>query len=866
EKLYRSEYASSNHSRCRNCNIIIKKGELRLGAKVQSEKFDGKHPLWYHFDCFFIRHHPPTLSDIAHCNNLKSEDRRRIKSMIKNISRKREAEEQNSSEDSNDKALDAQSDLLHYYQTELAKMKRSEIVRLLEYNNQTVYKTNRSKYELLADCMVFGALERCPECNGQLLFRDRGYICCDYATNYSKCLFDTQMPKRKPFLIPENLKHNYKFLSDYVFVERKRLYHKFEPPVLAIDHFNRLLQPSSSLACKSENRNGDEQPLNGYKIAYCGKDKSFKQTLKDKISSLGAQLIDVIDDTVLFVVSNLDEIEKKDFNIRVAKIYDVPLVSEDIFKQPISNVDILALIKNNRISLWGGSRFENFEPSQNSMKHVTEMRSFKMKGKEVVDPDTGLDEVAHIYKDESVSYSVTLAKVELDSNKNSFYKIQLLEFDEPEKDERYIVYRSWGRIGTNYGDRKIEKFKEKSNAIENFCQIFFKITGNEWKKRREFEKHPGRYSIVETQYITWDEEFEMLKIGGSCLPIQVQELISMIFDIKRMKYQMYEFDLDVAKLPLGRISEDQISQAYSVLSTICEMINSNQSDLQKHLDTSNRFYSLIPHKFPNFIRIINSRQLLLEKLEVLSSLRSMKVAFQLRSDINESGGDLIKQHYDSLNVNIEALDENSEDFKPIQKYVKNTQGKYRSLFSLEIIDVFEVIRMGEGERFEKYKHFPNRYLLWHGSIVTNFAGILSKGLQIAPAEAPFTGQMFGKGIYFTDIVSYSAVYSRSAHDDICLLLLCEVALGNMLEMDHDDPEITLPEGKHSVKGVGKAKQGQIEQLPDGLIIPNGEPIEPKYSRNSKIEDNDYNQYVVYNNDQVKIKYLVKLKFNYQIPT
>jgi hypothetical protein len=51
-------------------------------------------------------------------------------------------------------------------------------------------------------------------------------------------------------------------------------------------------------------------------------------------------------------------------------------------------------------------------------------------------------------------------------------------------------------------------------------------------------------------------------------------------------------------------------------------------------------------------------------------------------------------------------------------------------------------------------------LLWHGSRTTNYAGILSQGLRIAPPEAPVTGYMFGKGIYFADMVSKSANYCQ----------------------------------------------------------------------------------------------------------
>ena len=55
-----------------------------------------------------------------------------------------------------------------------------------------------------------------------------------------------------------------------------------------------------------------------------------------------------------------------------------------------------------------------------------------------------------------------------------------------------------------------------------------------------------------------------------------------------------------------------------------------------------------------------------------------------------------------------------------------------------------------------------------------------QGLRIAPPEAPVTGYMFGKGVYFADMVSKSANYCRtSSADNIGLMLLCEVALGDM---------------------------------------------------------------------------------------
>lgn len=52
------------------------------------------------------------------------------------------------------------------------------------------------------------------------------------------------------------------------------------------------------------------------------------------------------------------------------------------------------------------------------------------------------------------------------------------------------------------------------------------------------------------------------------------------------------------------------------------------------------------------------------------------------------------------------------------------------------VQIFKIERDGEFQRFRPFKDLPNRQLLWHGSRTTNYAGILSQGLRIAPPEAP----------------------------------------------------------------------------------------------------------------------------------
>jgi len=75
-------------------------------------------------------------------------------------------------------------------------------------------------------------------------------------------------------------------------------------------------------------------------------------------------------------------------------------------------------------------------------------------------------------------------------------------------------------------------------------------------------------------------------------------------------------------------------------------------------------------------------------------------------------------------------------------------------------------------------------LLWHGSKLENFMGILAQGMKIAPPTAAVTGHAFGRGIYFADTFEKSWGYTMldSTNKKYKFLLLCEVALGNMLEL------------------------------------------------------------------------------------
>lgn len=118
--------------------------------------------------------------------------------------------------------------------------------------------------------------------------------------------------------------------------------------------------------------------------------------------------------------------------------------------------------------------------------------------------------------------------------------------------------------------------------------------------------------------------------------------------------------------------------------------------------------------------------------------------------------------------------------------------------------------------------------------------------------------MFGKGIYFADIVSKSANYcTASLVNNTGLLLLCDVALGKSKLPSHAMDCSDLPnENEHSVKACGATYPTEYSTL-DGIKIATGGLRKADFPTGL-----NYNEFVVYDINQVKMKYLVKVKFNY----
>jgi poly [ADP-ribose] polymerase len=241
--------------------------------------------------------------------------------------------------------------------------------------------------------------------------------------------------------------------------------------------------------------------------------------------------------------------------------------------------------------------------------------------------------------------------------------------------------------------------------------------------------------------------------------------MELIFNQQYFAATMTDLNYDVNKLPLGKLSNFTITRGYQALKDLSALFDDpalaeseyGTSYPEATEQLSNAFYSLIPHAFGrNRPLVIQNQAMLNKEINLLDSLSDMKDAAIIMKkepkDIEKINA--LDRQFKGLNLDeMTPLKKSSTEFLELRNYLVETKGSTHHA-NYQVDQIFRIERQGEKGRFDKspFSGPPrNRRLLWHGSRATNFGGILSQGLRIAPPEAPVSGYMFGKGIYLADM-------------------------------------------------------------------------------------------------------------------
>lgn len=870
------EYAKSNRSICIGCEAPILKGAIRISKmdydSEMGQKLDGV-ARWHHLDCFVTLRSSLEFFDSADAlpgfKSLTKEDQKSVKSKIPKMkaadlpppSKKLKAEPIDLEEEED---MKKQTKALTALRAQLGTLTKNQQVELTQHNHQYVSHDNATILNNLCDQMMFGAIKHCEKCSGGFQFVSGvGYKCKGDLTEWTKCEEVQHDPKRTPFKIPKHLKEEIPFLAD------------FKPKVSR--RILRITAPSASSSVKKEEASGPQvnrgaMPLRGMQFFIAGKTTKGKEELRKEIMLLGGLVVSKVHENLAAVIADDKALEKGGKAFDSAQEFEIQVVTEDFVDEAKDYKDTpVSLITKKNIAPWGAdptTRIKvTMEKSTSKGKSVYDKSSsgkvkLKVKGGGAVDPASGLEDVAQIYQSGQDKYTVTLGLTSIQSGRNSYYKLQILKHD---KQPKFWLFRSWGRIGTTIGGDKCDQMSLE-DALATFEELYLEKSGNDWHSRAFFVKYPGKMYPIDVDEGDSASATESLDSDiKSNLKKPVQDLIKLIFDVNLMKKVMMEYELDTDKMPLGKLSKKQLQMAYGVLKEVQVLLDSGDPDRLLLIDASNRFYTLVPHSFGvGEPTILDNSILIKSKCEMLDSLIEMEIAYSLLNVKSESGKSPLDAHYQQLNTDIDVLDKDSKEFKIIEEYTKNTHAATHTQYDLVIEDVFVVKREGEAKRYKPFKKLGNRKLLWHGSRTTNYAGILSQGLRIAPPEAPVTGYMFGKGIYFADMVSKSANYCcANSQNPTGLLLLCDVALGKTYDRLKADYIEKLPKGYHSTFGKGQTlpDPAKVCKIDDNVEVPYGPGVPAQLNGQSTLL---YNEYIVYDVAQVQAKYLVRMNFKYKM--
>ncbi|KAG1757989.1 poly polymerase catalytic domain-containing protein [Suillus lakei] len=460
-----------------------------------------------------------------------------------------------------------------------------------------------------------------------------------------------------------------------------------------------------------------------------------------------------------------------------------------------------------------------------------------------------------------------------------FYVIQLLH--PIGNDAQCSLYTRWGRVGEN-GSSQIKGPWPSGSAINEFKKQFRSKSGVAW---------PQRFGMVAAKERAFEDEDSKAESSGSNskedepvpdskLPPELQAFCNLIFSAKLIDAHLSSMNYDANKLPLGMFAHRQdkicLESQFNDSQKLAEVVEYPDGDMAKSLGgfrtacetLTSEYYSIIPHVFGRMRpTVISDQDILKRELNLVDALGDMvcdpKFAHQLiTSSINDA-------HFRSLGLNsMNPVARNSSEFKALARYISDTHGQTH-YFRSEVVHAFRVEREAETSAWLAmgYDKLPagDRMLLWHGSRTTNFAGILKQGLRIAPPEAPVTGYMFGKGVYFADSAGYCFA---SLSNQIGVLLLCEVAVKPFLEMSHANynaDEDCKKSQKLATKGVGMTQPTDWQDA--GMALGHKE-LEGVYMPKGEVSNVNppgaylmYNEYIVYDPSQIRLRYLLMVKMD-----
>ena len=260
--------------------------------------------------------------------------------------------------------------------------------------------------------------------------------------------------------------------------------------------------------------------------------------------------------------------------------------------------------------------------------------------------------------------------------------------------------------------------------------------------------------------------------------------------------------------PLGVLTLGQIEKGEEILDELYSVFKSKSKTKKKELvRMSGDFYTHIPHKIGRSRKSVDQAV-----IDTMEEFRQKQETLQLMKDMLKVNGDAdagesvlydgeVQSQYEALGCELVAMEAKSAAYKKIADHVVDSQVTHKRI---KVKRIFTVKRKDEWKAFAKV---GNEKLLFHGSNIKNWVGILSRGILLPKIVVSLGVDRtdegwLGSGIYFGDASCTAGNYTVPGKQKTRFMAVTRVALGKIKQFN----KITYglkspPKGFHSCHGV-----------------------------------------------------------------
>lgn len=168
-------------------------------------------------------------------------------------------------------------------------------------------------------------------------------------------------------------------------------------------------------------------------------DVENEDNIKKRIAKLGGKCVTSISQRTTAVLSTPKAVKQMGSRMKKAQSLGIHVIPVDYLDAVESDAaGAVNYITSMSLCDWGTDPSAKIQQEEAKSaksksiytKSVPKSMTLKVKDGLAVDPESGLEDVAHVYVSKNKDkYNVVLGKTDIQSNKNSYYKLQILESD-----------------------------------------------------------------------------------------------------------------------------------------------------------------------------------------------------------------------------------------------------------------------------------------------------------------------------------------------------------------------------------------------------------------------------------------------------